>query len=100
MSGNRKGLVHKAFQKLDKTCDGTITAEDLKGVYDVRKHKKYLSGEWDEEQCLGEFLNTFDSDDKDGKITKDEWENYYAGVSSSIDSDAYFDLMMRNAWKI
>ena len=68
MSGSRKNLVNQAFQKLDRTGDGTITAEDLKGVYNVSKHKKYLSGEWTEEQCLGEFLNTFDSDEKDGKV--------------------------------
>ena len=69
MSNARKGLIQQAFQKLDKTGDGTITAEDLRGVYDVRKHPKYLSGEWTEDQCLTKFLDTFDSDDKDGKVS-------------------------------
>jgi Ca2+-binding EF-hand superfamily protein len=48
---------------------------------------------------LKEFLNNFDLD-KDGKLTLEEFEKYYAGVSASIDSDAYFSLMMFNAWKL
>lgn len=101
MSKSRKDIVHKAFNKLDKSGDGFITNEDLKGVYDVTKHPKYKSGEWTEDQCFRTFLDAFDSpDDKDGTITIDEFMNYYSGVSASIDNDAYFDLMMRNAYKI
>ncbi|ELT92936.1 hypothetical protein CAPTEDRAFT_164759 [Capitella teleta] len=101
MNNMRKGLITKAFRKLDKTGDGVVTVDDLKGVYSVKKHKKYLSGEWNEDQCLREFLDSFDSpDDKDGKITEDEFVNYYSGVSASIDADVYFNLMMKNAWGV
>ena len=36
----------------------------------------------------------------DGKVTQQEFENYYSNVSSSIDNDDYFELMIRNAWHI
>lgn len=69
MSNARKEVVLQAFKKLDKTGDGVITVEDLKGVYDVRKHPKYLNGEWTEDQIFRKFLDSFDSpDDKDGKV--------------------------------
>ncbi|XP_045160218.1 calcyphosin-like protein isoform X3 [Mercenaria mercenaria] len=101
MSNARKELITQAFHKLDKTGDGTITVEDLQGVYNVKKHPKYLNGEWTEEQCLRQFLDSFDTpNEKDGKVTSEEFQNYYSGVSASIDNDAYFDLMMRNAWKL
>lgn len=70
MSNARKNLINQAFMKLDKTGDGIITVEDLKGVYNVRKHKKYMNGEWTEEQVLRQFLDSFDSQDKDGKVRK------------------------------
>ncbi|XP_013408165.1 calcyphosin-like protein isoform X1 [Lingula anatina] len=100
MSKNRVNLINQAFRKLDKSGDGIVTVEDLHGVYSVAKHPKFLNGEKTEDECLYDFLKNFDTIEQDGKITKDEFNNYYAGVSASIDSDAYFDLMMKNAWKL
>ncbi|XP_037981418.1 calcyphosin-like protein [Motacilla alba alba] len=101
MSNARKEIVMQAFQKLDKTGDGVITIEDLRGMYNAKYHPKYLNGDWTEDQVFRAFLDSFDSPyDKDGKVTTEEFMNYYAGVSASIDTDVYFIIMMKNAWKL
>ncbi|XP_065834596.1 calcyphosin-like protein [Oscarella lobularis] len=101
MNKARKSIILKAFHKLDKSGDGVITTEDLKGTYNANQHPKFRNGEWTEEKVFLSFLSNFDSpDDPDGKVTREEFINYYSGVSASIDSDAYFDLMMRSAWKL
>lgn len=69
MSQARKEVVLQAFRKLDRTGDGVITIEDLKGVYNVKSHPKYQNGEWTEDQVFRKFLDNFDSPyDKDGQV--------------------------------
>ena len=36
----------------------------------------------------------------DGTVSIEEFEDYFAGVSSSIDRDDYFETMMKNSWKL
>jgi len=101
MSKARQKLIRMAFNKLDRTQDGQVTVEDLRGVYDARHHKKYKNGEYTEDQVFQEFLTSFDTPgEADGVVTYEEFLNYYNGVSASIDQDVYFDVMMRNAWKL
>ena len=53
-----------------------------------------------EDEIFHEFLANFNDANGDGKITKDEWDEYYAAISSNIDNDDHFVLLMRNAWKL
>ena len=36
----------------------------------------------------------------DGLVTLEEFIEYYTNISANIDNDAYFDLMMTNAWNL
>jgi len=101
LSESRLKVIADAFNKVDLDGDGIITVKDLARKYDPTKHPKYQSGEWEKDQVFAEFLKTFDSpNEPNGEVTLEEWTNYYAGVSASIDEDNYFVTMMRQNWKI
>ena len=38
MNATRTAVVSQAFEKLDRTGDGTVTVEDLRGVYSAAQH--------------------------------------------------------------
>ena len=40
MSKNRKSLIAQAFRKLDKSGDGVVTVDDLRGVYNPKVETK------------------------------------------------------------
>ena len=65
------------------------------------KHPAVVSGAKSKEETIQEMLNVFDvGGEVDGKVTKEEFMNYYSNISASIDDDDYFELMIRNAWHI
>ena len=100
LNATRKNLVHQAFRKFDRTGNGVADLEDLRGVYDASKHPDVRAGKKSEDEVLAEFLDTFDVGDHDGKVTVQEFEDYYSNVSASIDDDNYFQLMIFNAWNL
>lgn len=114
-----------AFAKLDRSGDGVVTVDDLRGVYSGRGHPKVRSGEWTEEEVLCRFLDNFDAHDKDGQVrgcavalpaevarrtaplmpmcpqvTLAEFQDYYSGLSASVDTDEEFVAMVTSAWRL
>lgn len=93
----RKGLVEKAFRKLDKDNNGVLEVDDIKNIYNASKHPDVVQGKKSEEQILMEFLETFEAHHnlrhnqaRDAKVTLDEFLEYYTNISVSIDNDEYF----------
>jgi len=77
-----------------------VTIEDILSIYDASQHPDVMDGKITEKEALGEFLDQFDTLEKDGIVTREEFLDYYRDVSASIDGDDYFELMIRNAWHI
>ncbi|MES1903223.1 MAG: hypothetical protein MHPSP_002777 [Paramarteilia canceri] len=102
MNEFRKCLIRKAFDKLDRDRDGQITLQDIKKTYNFDKNPKIKNGDLTEEMFMKQFMQSFSKKtlSQDPKLTYNDFENYYAGISSFIDNDLYFDLLMRNAWNL
>jgi hypothetical protein len=84
-----------------------VDAEDLKDRYSASRHPDVVQGKKTEEQVLMDFIETFEihhnirtRDVRDGRVTLEEFVEYYNNVSVSIDNDEYFALMMNNSWNI
>jgi Ca2+-binding EF-hand superfamily protein len=99
-NSRRQAMIDKAFLKFDRDGNGYVDANDLRGVYNCSHHPKVQRGEMTEDQAFREFLQSFNDRNRDGRITKDEWDEYYAAVSSSIDNDDHFVQLMKTAWKL
>lgn len=108
MNERRKKMVELAYRVLDSDGSGVVDLNDVKMTYDVSSHPDVVAGRITPEDALLDFLDTFRIAGKRGKnnrpatggITLDDFCDYYANISASVDSDDYFELMIRNAWHI
>ncbi|CAE7421862.1 Capsl [Symbiodinium necroappetens] len=99
MNEVRLEWVDKAFSILDKDGSGVVETSEMSKTYDVSQNPAVKSGKVTPQQAITQFMQHFDAN-SDGRITREEFLENYQWVSASIDSDDYFELMMRNAWHI
>lgn len=96
-SMRRVDLVLRAFKLIDTDGSGVATVQEIGELYDATQHPDVLVGKSTVEEVLNEFMSAWDRN-KDGNVTKEEFLEYYADIGANIDSDDYFELMIRNAW--
>ena len=53
-------MALKAFKILDRTGDGVVDLEDIRGRYNASFHPDVRSGKRTEDEVLTEFLETFE----------------------------------------
>ena len=101
VNDKRIALMEAAFKVIDADGNGTLEPAEVVGAFDGSRHPDVLTGKQTEGEVRSGFLDTFDvGGEKEGKVTKNEFINYYKNVSVAIEADDYFELMMRNVWGI
>lgn len=98
-SMRRLDLILRAFRLIDTDGSGVCDVAELGELYDATQHPEVVAGRMTVEDCLKQFMEGWDRN-KDGKVTLEEFREYYADIGANIDSDDYFELMIRNAWHI
>ena len=102
MNPRREAMVRKAFDIMDRDKSGEVTLADLTGVYNAKKHPDVLTGKATEDQVLAAFLQNFEgvAGNRDGKVSFDEFRDYYADVGCCIPNDDFFAEMMESCWMV
>lgn len=70
----RRQLINMAYDVLDHNGDGIVTLEDISAIYDLSFHPGVQDGSVSAEDAYREFMTQWDTQEKDGIITRSEFE--------------------------
>ena len=100
LTERKRTMVQKVFRHLDRNNSGEVTVEDIINNYDVSNIKEFQDKKKSKEELIGEFLMNFEGvqGNRDGRITWEEFNDYYTDMAMSIPSDDYFVQMLEQVW--
>merc|ERR1711871_1524574 len=100
LSEHRKSLVNKVFDQLDKDRTDQLDAAFVADSYNAEKHPDVLERKKSAHDVFQDFLYTFDvGGEVEGKVTRNEFENYYTMLGSTINDDRTFEQVLINVWE-
>jgi len=99
MNSRRKTVLHWVFDCIDNDKSGVIDMNDLLDTYNADAHPDVRAKKIKPLEALKRFIKMFDIGGvPDGKVTRKEFEDYYASLSAGIDSDEEFEDHIKSAW--
>jgi len=109
LSRHRYNLIEQAFRSVGgdpESEDSGVNPATLKQNFTPEGHPLVVKREMDPGVFLAEFLDTFSllahvqGGCQDGMVAFSDFLAYYDLLSSTIDNDSYFDLLMHRLWPI
>ena len=108
MNDRRRKIVTQVFKLFDRNQTGYVELDDIRDNFNPKLHPSVLAGKKNEEEILAEFLDDFEyqfsllkeEKNKDGKITLDEFLDFYNNISFSIKDDDYFEEIIIGVYNL
>lgn len=109
LAPQRRTIIERAFASLGgdpSDVDSKVTPAVLKERFAAEAHPLVVRGELHPDTALAEFLDTFSllahvlGGCQDGRISFKDFLAYYDVVSSTIDNDARFELLLQRIWSL
>jgi hypothetical protein len=99
LSIQRKFLIEKAFNSMSSN-GSCVTLESIARQYNSRNHPKVIKGAITADQALQEFMKPFEGFEYDTKISRDQWLEYFTGISASyVKNEQFYEYMVR-CWQL
>ena len=100
VSAVRQESIDQAFNRFVRDDGNSIEAKLLKGVYASHLHPKVIEGEISKDEALCAFLCNFRDRDDNGRIHREDWNAYWAGISAKLSDDAHFCQLMAQTFNL
>jgi Ca2+-binding EF-hand superfamily protein len=99
LSDRRRKLIDMAYGCVDQHNAGVVTLDDIVKRYDASGHPDVISAKSTAEEVTRRFLSNWKVSNP-SSVTRNEFADYYRNVSAMIDSDSFFESMMRGVWHL
>ena len=100
LNESRLAVIRAAYDKLDVNKDGQVKLDDIAQLYDASQHPDVQAGRCSERDVYMEFMNTWDTQEKDGIISFSEFCSVLGDISAAYPDDAEFSRVLHAEFKI
>lgn len=86
---------------MDQFGQNAVDPQQMILNFDASRHPDVSAGARTADDVMREFMETFDVGGvKPGKITRDEFVNYFHNISATTNEDDYMELIIRRTWRL
>jgi Ca2+-binding EF-hand superfamily protein len=109
ISPQRKIIIKNVFDKFNKDNNGKVSINEIKLLFNPRRHPDTISGKKREGEVFGEFLDDIENYKEylensrgvyDNTFSLEDFINFYNEIGVCIDDDTIFEYMMNNCWNL